>query len=228
MNYRDISIPKTRQDYNLIAQDFSSRRQIISPDMKSLGQFVKDGDSVMDFGCGDGRLLKAIKAKNINYFGTDISNEMIKIAIKQFPERLFSTYKPTLLKRYNNYFEIIFSIAVFHHIPENKRLNTLRLLYSCLKPGGQLILTVWQANKNIRLIKWTKILDRAADYFVPYTTKNNITVNRYIHLYSKEELENLLLSSGFTNIKISESFRGNTVVNSNFVVRALKPNRLSN
>jgi len=219
----DISIPKTRQDYNLIAHDFSTRRAILTADFKRLGALVQEKDNILDFGCGDGRLLRAIGAKSFQYLGVDISDAMINLARKQFPERTFSIYNNSVLTKTQNTFDKIFAIAVFHHIPEDARAQALKLLFYSLKPGGQIIATVWQANPDIIQKKWTPIADGNKDYSVPYITKEGVTVNRYIHLFDDQELTKLLLAAGFTGIKTFHSRRGNTVTNFNLEVIAVKP-----
>ncbi|PIX02803.1 SAM-dependent methyltransferase, partial [bacterium (Candidatus Gribaldobacteria) CG_4_8_14_3_um_filter_42_11] len=44
---------------------------------------VKDGDKVLDVGCGNGRLVKAFENKKISYLGVDNSEKLIKLATNQ-------------------------------------------------------------------------------------------------------------------------------------------------
>jgi SAM-dependent methyltransferase len=219
----DISIPKTRQDYNLIASDFSTRRAVLTDDFKRLGSLVNDGDNILDFGCGDGRLLRTIGAKSFHYLGIDISDAMIQIASKLFPERTFAIIDGLNLKLTPDYFDAIFAIAVLHHLPEDSRAKTLKQLFDGLKPGGRIIATAWQANPDLISQKWMKLSNRTGDYFVTYTTKDGVAVKRYIHLYSEIELCDLFKEAGFTGIEISHSRRGKTVTNHNLEVMAIKP-----
>ena len=219
----DISIPKTRQDYNLIAHDFSTRGAILTSDFKRLGALVQDKDSILDFGCGDGRLLRAVSVKPFQYLGVDISDEMINLARKQFPERTFAVLDESSLRDCHNRFTKIFAIAVLHHLPEELRIATLKQLFDYLKPGGQIIATVWQANPDIVRNKWTPLPNGSSDYSVPYITKDGVRINRYIHLFDGQELTGLFHSAGFINIKTTYSRRGQRVTNYNLEIIAEKP-----
>jgi len=79
-NYAQYLLYKTRENYDLIAEPFSGTRQFIWEDLKPLAEYVKDGDKVLDVGCGNGRLLELFQGKNADYIGVDSSEELIKIA----------------------------------------------------------------------------------------------------------------------------------------------------
>ena len=79
MNSKDI-IHKTRQDYNLIAPRFSGTRYDLWEELKPFKRLVKNGQNILDWGCGNGRLLFLFLDKNIKYFGLDQSEELLKIA----------------------------------------------------------------------------------------------------------------------------------------------------
>jgi len=211
INYAKYLLNKTRKDYNLIAEDFSRTRSFIPEDIKELGRYVKDGDRVLDLGCGNGRLVEVFKERNIEYIGADVSEKLIKIAKEKYPQNEFIIISDFNLPFSNNYFDKVYSLAVFHHIPsEEFRLQFLREIKRILKPGGNLILTVWNLNpfkmllirKPKRTISFFKclifkILGKSKldynDFFIPW---KNIC-QRYIHYFSKGELKRLVKKSGF-------------------------------
>ncbi|MBL7156324.1 MAG: class I SAM-dependent methyltransferase [Candidatus Pacebacteria bacterium] len=171
--YAKYLLNKTQSDYNRIAEHFSKTRTSIWKELEYFLQFVSGGESVLDLGCGNGRLLNLFKDKNIIYVGIDNSEKLIKIAEKNQkattapPNHPFkgkdyitkiknqnekSKFKKTKfiigngldLPFENNCFDKIFSIAVLHHIPSPKfRLEFLKQAKRVLKPNGLLILTVW-------------------------------------------------------------------------------------
>jgi ubiquinone/menaquinone biosynthesis C-methylase UbiE len=67
-------IHKTREDYNRIAKYFDSTRNNVG-ELEIFKKFVKNGQNILDWGCGNGRLVYLLKDKKVNYFGTDQSNK---------------------------------------------------------------------------------------------------------------------------------------------------------
>ncbi len=81
---------KTRNDYNLIAEDFSTTRYLIWPEIKFLfDKYFFPGEKVLDLGCGNGRYFECLKKKKVNYFGLDNSEKLIEIAKARYPGPIF-------------------------------------------------------------------------------------------------------------------------------------------
>lgn len=200
-------IHKTREDYNRIAKYFSDTRQRLWTELEWLKKFVKNGQNILDWGCGNGRLIYLLEGRRVNYFGTDQSDELLKIAKKSFVKEIkagwakfYSTAKKKKLFPLN-FFDLVFMIASFHHLPDKKsRLELLADVYNQLKPGGKLIITVWNlesdwAKKKINN-SWEKIGEN--DFLVPWKNpEGKVLANRYYHHFSKEELAGLLKEAGF-------------------------------
>ena len=81
-----VIISKTREDYNLIAKHFSNTRYDVWLELKQFEKYVKPGQKVLDWGCGNGRLLLMLREKGIKYFGLDQSDELIKIAKEKYKQ----------------------------------------------------------------------------------------------------------------------------------------------
>jgi ubiquinone/menaquinone biosynthesis C-methylase UbiE len=210
--YAKYLLEKTREDYNRIAEDFSRTRSYLPEDIKLLGKYAQEGDRVLDLGCGNGRLIELFKdLRNIEYIGVDSSEKLVEIAKKNQGSRIknqeFLTADALSLPFENNHFDKIYSIAVLHHVPsEELRLRFLDKAKRVLKPGGLLILTVW----NLRYDKFWQILKFAVlkmlrrskldfkDVFIPWkNSKGEILARRYIHCFGKRELKNLAEKAGF-------------------------------
>ena len=148
-----------RSNYEEIAEEFSKTRQEFWPGMKKLGDYVKDGDSVLDAGCGNGRLLEVFKDKKINYVGVDGSERLIELAKKRYKIQ-DTRYKfmvgdiLELDKMLLGYFDNVFCIAVLHQIPgEDLQIKALEQLKNGVKENGKIIISVWRLWKQLRYLK---------------------------------------------------------------------------
>ncbi|MDA2922672.1 class I SAM-dependent methyltransferase, partial [Patescibacteria group bacterium AH-259-L07] len=213
-----------------IAEKFSGTRQYIWPELTSLIKYVKDGDMVLDLGCGNGRLLELFKGKNVEYVGIDNSEKLIEIAQKQFNNLTIKQFnKPRFIigdaldlgTRFpSEEFDVIFAIAFLHHIPSKKlRARVLKNCYNILKPRGFLIITVWNLYQTGLLFKyhtWPMIFGHRLkgldfkDVFIPFQLPDR-DIKRYYHTFTRSELKRLLKKAGFKVIK-SYCARGNIIV----------------
>ncbi|MDO8524546.1 MAG: class I SAM-dependent methyltransferase [bacterium] len=225
-------LDKVRDDYNHIAPDFANTRVNIWPEIAVLFDYIKKGDKVLDLGCGNGRFVNIIKEKagppaslresiaGGQYFGTDVSKGLINIAKKNYPVENFQTTQALKLPFSDNYFDIIYSIAVLHHIPSNDfRLEFLQEARRVLKSGGIFVLTVWKPKdkqeKGLRvkfLLKKIFNLSRGLDFgdvIEPWFGNNK--GERYFHCFTEVELTRLLRQVGFEILKsgIIQNEKGN-------------------
>jgi len=204
--YAEYLLVKTREDYNLIANDFSRTRDEVWDEMFFLFEnYLKPGDKVLDLGCGNGRWFKLFQTYNVDYIGVDSSIKLIDIAQKNNPEAKFKVEESLNLSFPDNWFDKVYSIAVFHHMPSKEfRLKFLKEIERVLKPGGTLILTVWKLKEQSHLlIKYTilKLLGKSKldfrDVFEPWGKKTE----RYYHCFSESELIDIVKKS---DLKIKE------------------------
>jgi len=135
----------TKEIYNQIGGQFSDSRGYIWPDIKPFLAEVKPGTSVLDVGCGNGRLLLGLPTK-VNYTGLDFSTTLLEKAVENHPQAHFletditkSDVWQTLPK-----FDYIFCIAVIHHLASRKeQIFLLKQIKAHLKPGGKCLITAW-------------------------------------------------------------------------------------
>jgi ubiquinone/menaquinone biosynthesis C-methylase UbiE len=221
-------LEKTRENYNLIAKEFSATRREIWEELKFLFEGLKEGEKVLDLGCGNGRWYKVFREKKVDYFGIDNSEKLIEIAKENFPNAKFFVGNALNLPFPDNFFDKVYSIAFLHHIPsEDFRIKVLKEAKRVLRPGGILILICWkiyQWREIFALLKYTllKIIGRSKldfkDFFVPWGKKTL----RYYHCFSKRELENLLRKVGFEILEsgVVKNKRGNR---QNYYIISQKP-----
>ena len=231
-DYAQYLLKKTRDDYNAIAEDFSSSRYSIWPELNIFGAYIENGNRVLDLGCGNGRLVELFKDKNIDYLGIDNSEKLIEIAKTKYPNARFQSVDALKLPFPDNYFDKIFSIAVLHHIPSSElRHQFIQEAIRVLRPGGVLIITVWdlwRRSTSIGLIirfAFSKIFGKSKldfkDIFVPWQKK----IDRYIHCFTKGELKELLKKSGF-KIKEARIFKRKETKNYNICIIAEKLDKI--
>ena len=101
--------------------------------------------SVLDFGCGCGRVLRYFlpHADRIECTGTDVDTNMIEWDRGNFPFGEFVVQRstpPVALE--DRRFDLIYAISIFSHLTEADHLAWLRELRRLLRPNGLLIATV--------------------------------------------------------------------------------------
>ncbi|KKT96901.1 MAG: hypothetical protein UW99_C0047G0013, partial [Candidatus Collierbacteria bacterium GW2011_GWC2_45_15] len=81
-------INEVKMVYEEIAKDFSDTRGYIWPELKPFIKKVGSKESLLDVGCGNGRLLLGLP-KTIKYTGLDISPKLLEEAQKKYPNNNF-------------------------------------------------------------------------------------------------------------------------------------------
>ncbi len=202
-------IQKTRDDYNKIAKHFSGTRHSLWPELVQFKPFLHDGQQILDWGCGNGQLLGLFKDFAIHYTGIDQSAELLKIArkthaaeIKNGKARFYCNANKN--KTFPaNYFDIVFMVASFHHLPDRRsRLSVLKQIYEEMKPGGRLIMTVWNLASDWAKEKLKKDYKKIGeqDFLIPWKDPTGrVVVERYYHYFLPEEIGELLTTTGFVN-----------------------------
>lgn len=195
-------LQQTQETYNAIAYDFSNTRNYIWQDILPLLDYSRKGAKVLDLGCGNGRLFEALKEKQVDYTGVDNSKELLKIAQQKYPQANFQLVNGISLPFKDKTFDIIYCVAVLHHIP-SKRLRKDFLLEAkrVLRPNGLMVATVWKLGqkKSNLLPKFTlkKLFSKSdldfGDVLVPWHNK----AMRFVHNFTNLGLKRLFKQAGF-------------------------------
>lgn len=207
--YANYLIQKTKEDYDKIAYDFDRTRAYLWDDLRQFTSYVKEGDSVLDFGCGNGRLFELFRdIKNIRYAGVDQSEKLIDLARAKYPAGEFLCVEGFRLPFPDSSFDAVFAVAVLHHIPSaKKRKKLLAEFRRVLKPGGTLIITVWnlwQKKYRSLILKYTigKIVGQSeldfGDVLVPWLNERGEKIaERYYHAFTAHSLNQVIQNGGF-------------------------------
>lgn len=190
---------KVKKDYNFIAKSFSNTRKKDWADFELFTAYLKDSDSVLDLGCGNGRLLSFLKKNGVtDYIGIDQSNALLKEARKNNPNAKFMELDisdPLPLKRK---FTVLFAIASFHHIPPKDQVKTLENWGKTLKPGGYLFMSNWNLHQKVF---WPVLLRSL--FFPSFGFRGVLvpwqkTIKRYYYAFTLRRLKKLLMKAGWT------------------------------
>ena len=216
---------ETEKGYDFMADKFSQTRKYFWRGLEFIGNYAKDGDDVLDFGCGNGRLLELFSDKNVKYQGVDVSKKLIDLANGRYYSGNMNFSKidssQESLPFQDNFFNAVYSIAVFHHFPGKKYRETMaKELYRITKPEGFVVITVWNLwqkkyFKNI-IKNWAdKLLGRSKldwnDCYVTFKDNEGKIFKRYHHAFSKKELCDLFSKAGF-KIEKCENMDGKNLV----------------
>ncbi|MBI2437154.1 MAG: methyltransferase domain-containing protein [Candidatus Magasanikbacteria bacterium] len=207
MNTKDL-ITQNKNVYNKIAHLFAETRQYLWDDLKPLQKYVQDGFSILDLGCGTGRLYHLFsKFQGIDYAGLDQSEKQIEMAQKEFPDNIYIVAEMTSLPFEDKRFDVVYCIATFHHLPdEETRLKSLSEMKRVLKPGGKIIMTNWNlysksAQKTVEKGKWSQ---DNGEFMVPWLSDTGeILGTRYYHGFTLDELDELFKK---TDLKIEDQY----------------------
>ncbi|MBU1165148.1 class I SAM-dependent methyltransferase [Patescibacteria group bacterium] len=197
---------KVKADYTAIARV----RQKIWSEEKSLIKYIKNNDTVLDLGCGQGRIVPLLKNKKINYVGLDNCTSLIKNAQGLYPNYKFINQDITKLDLPKKSFDKILVIAILHHIPSKSlRLKILKNIKKLLKEGGMLLMTNWNLDDYQHKQKATEL--EKGDYYIPWRIKKE-KVMRYYHNFGKKELDDLIKEAGLTIVKSQKNKRNLVII----------------
>jgi len=198
-------LEENKETYNKVAEEFCQTRRKYSPEIEELKSYIEEGEKALDMGCGTGRLYEIFKDKNIDYIGVDFSENLIAKAKEEHGDH-FKIADILSLPFSSDYFDSIWSIAVFHHIPSKKlRMRALSEIKRVLKRNGRIIMTCWKIKLFFR-----------KDIFIPFHGKK-----RYYHVFTRRELKKLFLKAGFKIEELRFLKRNNKKTNILIIARKI-------
>ena len=162
-----MGIADLNKNYNKIAKSFATTRQnLFWPEMEEFLKYIKkfENPKIIDIGCGSGRLYSFLKnhLENFEYIGIDQSEDLIKTAKNSLPNVKFLNSDLLDIEKLNlGKFDIVISLAMFHHLDKKDQTKGAGLLSNVLKKDGYLMITVWNLwNKKNKKNWWRFMKDR--------------------------------------------------------------------
>jgi len=217
---------KVKNYYDMEAEDYNNIFYIKDdeyPPLKFRHKYIlemiseeslSENSTILDAGCGPGELVIDLSKRFNNIFGIDISDEMIRIAVKKQNERdlkgksiLFGVGDIEKLDFQCNYFDVVVCSGVVEYL-ENEDL-WIKEVKRVLKTDGLLIVNV---TNKYAVRRWTMPFFTAVKslhgvYFVLNFIKTNLLgkekLNRFPfrpRVHCPSEFDDFLKSSGFEKI----------------------------
>lgn len=92
--------------------------------------------NILDLGCGIGYTDSVIVSSYNMVFGVDVSVELLKKASSTTPSAYYQVYDGLNLPFTDCFFDLVFSICVFHHILPGNHNKIIKEIKRVTKPGG--------------------------------------------------------------------------------------------
>ncbi len=205
--------------YDEISKEFSDTRSFAGKEFEPFREYLRPGQTIMDLGCGNGRLLQYLEKeasawhqKTFSYHGVDSSKNLLSEARKKYPNRTFQIGDMTKIPAKDNSIDVLFCIRAFHHLPDREtRLIALKEIKRVVKPHGILILTVWNLWQKKYLMQLVKAMVRSIvtlgkyapnDTFIPWGKEKK---PRYYHAFTIGEIQQLCRKSGLSILELSKA-----------------------
>lgn len=161
--------------YNKIAKEFDRTRRTVWTHVGEFLDSLEPGSVVFDVGCGNGKNM--LYRDDLQMWGLDISEEQVKVCEAKGLRVVQGNM--TELPFQDDTLDAILCTASYHHLQTKyERQKALSEMVRCLKPGGKVLLTVWDSGKEI-----------CEDTLVPWKSVDGITYPRYYRKYSQKGLE---------------------------------------
>lgn len=221
-----------RRFYNEFGDAFAATRRRIQPGVNRVLETIPADvpSDWLDLGCGSGALgrIWAEQGRSGSYTGVDFSGPLLREAEKATEslsgDRLQIRYLPGDLMdpvwtaiTGGKQFDGILAFASLHHIPgKENHLRIFSQVRDLLKAGGTFIFSVWQFQNSPKLMGRVQPWDRAGiseeklergdtllDWRFALPENREKHGLRYVHLFSRDEIEELEDRSGF---RMTEQF----------------------
>lgn len=169
------SLNNSRHFFNKMAgKKYGNSDKLDIPIIKRIR--LEEKENILDIGCGDGRFLEKLShiQENSNYYGIDLSSNVINLA-KKIKNINFSVGESETLNFDNNHLDKIFCLNSFHHFPNIEK--SLAEMERVIKVGGEIIIgDIWIP----------PIFRELTNLYLPYSKSGDVKI------YSKKDILNLI------------------------------------
>lgn len=218
----DLLLSLNRQFYDGYAKSFSSTRYAIQPGIRRLLPELLRAESLLDLGCGNGNLAKALLQADYagQYLGLDNSASLLRDAAAEIPParkdrftfRQVDLSAEILTNIKQSCFDAIVCFAVIQHFPADPYLyRFFKFAAENLNLTGRFYLSTWQVKHNLRLSSriqpWSVVgLDQQElsedDLLLDWRAEPNLPPRyRFIHHYDSDNLRQAGQKTGLQLVK---------------------------
>lgn len=156
---------------------------------------------VLDAGCGNGRNLVEIARHCKSVCGIDSAPNMLKFARKRAKrEGVKAVFKSADIRNLPfkaATFDVIFCLAVLHHLKKPQHEKALQEMRRVLKPGGKLFLSVWSRHRKGK-----------KEEHIAFSDLHARAELRYHYFFTRAELKTALEKAGFAVEEVFDERKG--------------------
>lgn len=179
-----------KQFYNNNYEKFDNSRYSIWKAVRNFVDNIAEDSLVLDAGCGNGKNMLYMQARDIKVIGIDFCDKLLNICKEKVLNVKYADVRNIPFE--NNTFDYVISIAVIHHLSiESDRRKAIDEMLRVCKPNGKILVSVWalEQDKNSRF-KFT-----LGDNIVKWDDST-----RFYHIHSKDTITDLLQSYNVESI----------------------------
>jgi ubiquinone/menaquinone biosynthesis C-methylase UbiE len=182
--------------YDQIAEHFSATRYKPWRGVKAFLEAQPAGSTMLEVGCGNGKNL-GVRAADCVVHGCDPCAPLLAHAQGLQPHAQLVVADGRALPYSDSSMDVVLSIAVLHHLETHAdRRRFLQEFVRVWNGKAAGLITVWATEA----VKPTWQPGPApGDYWVPWTQANGSILQRYYHVFTREEL--LTLFRGIVPVK---------------------------
>lgn len=150
------------------------------PFLDKFSNYLEPNTQILDVGCGTGREAEYLTKKGFSVEGIDLSERMLQIATKNYPDLVFRKMDIRNIKYPENSFGAVWAGYSLFHIKKEEFIQTIKSLKLILKYRGIFGLVMQEGKGEVEIEE-------------PLMPGEKL----YVHLYESTELGVILENSGF-------------------------------
>jgi len=200
------NIPDQAQVFDHVAPGWYNFRHhsIFKTELAALAERWQKG-KLLNLGCGHGADFVPFK-NSFELCGVDFSTKMLALAAKYSAKYGFQVELKQADMRALPYddgcFEYAIAVACLHHLSgSNEQLKALLELKRVLKPGGEVLITVWNRTQ-------VRFWGKSKELLLPWRGEDGVS-ERYYYLFTYGEIKKIVKRAGFKVLQVfpEQSYR---------------------
>ena len=152
---------------------------LLPPENILFPKYIKDGDKVLDLGCGAGRTTPYIHRITEQVVGADLSEILIRTAKEKYPGIDFTVMDACRMDFPDDSFDVVvFSYnGLCYLYPEEKRIAAIKEVHRVLRKDGYFIFSSF--NRFLPLALHSLVNTIVTKLFMGFSTNYKIHLTRY-------------------------------------------------